>query len=49
MKILSEQDVENVLRGGVVEPAEMVQDTWRHRVRTNPDALSWPRDATPLG
>jgi hypothetical protein len=27
-------DVVNVLRGGVVDPAELVNETWRYRVRT---------------
>jgi hypothetical protein len=27
-------DVVNVLRGGVVEPAELEKGTWRYRVRT---------------
>ncbi len=32
---LNDQDVLNVLRGGVVEPAELVNDSWRYRVRTS--------------
>jgi Domain of unknown function (DUF4258) len=28
-------DVENVLRGGVVEPAEFERGAWRYRVRTS--------------
>jgi hypothetical protein len=31
---LTEIDVVNVLRGGVVEPAEWEQGSWRYRVRT---------------
>lgn len=27
-------DIINVLRGGVVEPAELVKGSWRYRVRT---------------
>ena len=27
------QDVEAVLRGGVVEPGELVKGTWRYRIR----------------
>jgi hypothetical protein len=27
-------DVTNVLRGGVVDPAEFENGSWRHRVRT---------------
>jgi hypothetical protein len=27
-------DVINVLRGGVVEPAELIKGSWRYRVRT---------------
>jgi len=30
---LTVQDVYQVLRGGVVEPAEMVRSSWRYRVR----------------
>lgn len=32
---LSAVDCINVLRGGVVEPAEFERGTWRYRVRTN--------------
>jgi hypothetical protein len=32
---LTTVDCVNVLRGGVVEPAEFVSETWRYRVRTN--------------
>lgn len=32
---LNDQDALNVLRGGVVEPAEMEKGTWRYRVRTS--------------
>ena len=28
-------DCVNVIRGGVVEPAEMMNGTWRYRIRTN--------------
>jgi hypothetical protein len=31
---LAPVDVHNVLRGGIVEPAEFVENTWRYRVRT---------------
>ncbi len=31
---LLEVDCVNVLRGGIVEPAELVEGTWRYRVRT---------------
>lgn len=32
---MSVQDVYQVLRGGVVEPGELVQGSWRYRVRQN--------------
>ena len=32
---LSDVDAVNVLRGGVVEPAELEAGTWRYRVRTS--------------
>ena len=32
---LTTQDVVNVLRAGVVEPSELEQGSWRHRVKTN--------------
>lgn len=32
---LTDQDALNVLRGGVVEPAEQHNGTWRYRVRTS--------------
>jgi hypothetical protein len=31
---LVHQDALNVLRGGMIEPAEWVHDSWRYRVRT---------------
>jgi hypothetical protein len=31
---LSEIDITNVLRGGVVDPAEFETGSWRYRVRT---------------
>jgi hypothetical protein len=32
---LSTVDCTNVLRGGSVEPAELISGTWRYRIRTN--------------
>lgn len=32
---LNDQDALNVLRGGVVEPAELENGSWRYRVRTS--------------
>ena len=32
---MSVQDVYQVLRGGVVEPGELVRESWRYRVRQN--------------
>ena len=32
---LSIVDAKNVLKGGVVQPAEMEKGTWRYRVRTS--------------
>lgn len=32
---ISTVDATNVLRGGVVEPAEFENGSWRYRVRTN--------------
>lgn len=32
---LSIRDVLRVLRGGVVEPGELLRNTWRYRVRTS--------------
>ena len=31
---LTKVDAENIMRGGVCEEAELVNGTWRHRVRT---------------
>jgi Domain of unknown function (DUF4258) len=33
---LNDGDVLNILRGGVVEPAEQENGSWRYRVRTSP-------------
>lgn len=32
---LTEPDVRNTLRGGMVRPGELVNGTWRYRVETN--------------
>jgi hypothetical protein len=32
---LSMRDVLRILRGGVVEPGELLRNTWRYRVRTS--------------
>jgi hypothetical protein len=44
---LTAVDVTNVLRGGVVDPAEFENGSWRYRVRTARIAVIVPCDRKP--